>query len=515
MKTFKYLVLLLASVSIIGCSDLEEEPVGLLAPEGFFQSTADIQTAINASYAAMINEKFWGRKLSIALMLRSDMVALTPASAGNSRRKEMDDALGLDNNGMISEFWPKTYEGIAAANGAIAGAELVNAPDEEKNPVIAQAYFARAFFYFHLVRQFGAVPYVTETISAANADEIASINRTPVAEVYAGIISDLEFAKAHLPNTQSSRSIPAKSAASSYLALVYLTMGDYQNAWNEAKGVIDNAGTYGLELDPDFQTLFDASAIDGSPEPIFALDYNNVEAPNNAYDQIAPMTGIRGNSRHGNSNTGWSQAIPTLKVYEDWSSDDYRRAVSMDDKAIFEEGGEFFDYTQFGTVAGSTHSAAVARPYIAKYYRFPGDFARGSVRATSHNYSMMRYAEVLLIAAEAAVELGDNGSATTYINMVRERARAGGSWNSTAPSAVPADISGAVTVNDVLEERRLELAFECKRWYDIARRQLGETVFSASGFEGTKPGFSSDNYLMPLPGTEIISNPNLTQNPGY
>jgi hypothetical protein len=66
-----------------------------------------------------------------------------------------------------------------------------------------------------------------------------------------------------------------------------------------------------------------------------------------------------------------------------------------------------------------------------------------------------------------------------------------------------------------LEERRLELAFECKRWYDIARRQLGATVYSPSGFEGAKPGFSSNNYLLPLPGSENISNPNLSQNPGY
>tara|TARA_B110000238_G_C16121777_1_gene437430 strand:- start:279 stop:1823 length:1545 start_codon:yes stop_codon:yes gene_type:complete len=514
MKTHKILLLLIG-LSMIGCSDLEEKPVGLLAPEGFFKSTDDIQTAVNASYAHMINEKFWGRKLSIALMLRSDMVALTPASAGNSRRKEMDDVSGLDNNGMISEFWPKTYQGIAAANGAIAGAELVNATDAEKNPVIAQAYFARAFFYFHLVRQFGAVPYITETVSAANADAIATVSRTPAAEVYEGIISDLEFAKLHLPNTQPARSIPAKSAASSYLALVYLTMGDFQKAWAESKEVIDNAGTYNLALDSDFQTLFDADKIDSSIEPIFALDYNNVEAPNNAYDQIAPMTGIRGNSRHGNSNSGWSQAIPSLGVYLDWDSNDYRRAVSLTDEAIFDEDGPFYDYTQFGTAPGSTHSAAVARPYISKYYRFPGNFARGSVRATSHNYSMMRYAEVLLIAAEAAVELGDNASATTYINMVRARARSGGSWKSTSASASPADISGTVTVNDVLEERRLELAFECKRWYDIARRQLGTMVYSPSGFEGEKPGFSSNNYLLPLPGSEIISNPNLSQNPGY
>ena len=106
--------------------------------------------------------------------------------------------------------------------------------------------------------------------------------------------------------------------------------------------------------------------------------------------------------------------------------------------------------------------------------------------------------------------------------MVRERARRGGATETgagtpvtIAPSDVPADITGTVTVNDVLEERRFELAFEGKRWYDIARRRIGGEVFSASGLEGAKPAFNDDDYLLPLPGDELERNPNLTQNPGY
>ena len=122
---------------------------------------------------------------------------------------------------------------------------------------------------------------------------------------------------------------------------------------------------------------------------------------------------------------------------------------------------------------------------------------------------MIRYAEVLLIAAEAAVELNDDISAVKYINAVRSRARSGGAWLSTGSSLVPADHSGGVTVDDVLEERRLELAFEGKRWYDIARRKIGDQVFSASGLEGAKANFSSDDYLMPIPEDELERNPNL------
>ncbi|MDA9773887.1 RagB/SusD family nutrient uptake outer membrane protein [Saprospiraceae bacterium] len=502
MKYYKYIFLVLA-FSIISCSDLEERPVGLLAPDGFFTGVNDIQTAVNGAFTHAINEKYWGRKLSIALMLRSDMVNL---QSTETRRIEMNEMTTLANNGMLTEFWLKGYQGISAANLAIAGAEDVDVDDAKKNPVTAQAYFIRAFYYLHLVRQFGGVPYIDAPITDFEA--ASSITRTPAAEVYANILEDLEFAKNWLPETQLSRAIPAKSAASAYIALVHLTMGDYQMAFDEAEEIILNAATYDLELDPDFQTLFNADLIDASKEPIFALDYNNVEAPNNGYDQIAPMTGIRGDDR--NSGGGWSVAVPTLAVYETWAAGDYRRAVSFDEEATI--GGVTVDYTQYDI---SGHMFAANQPYIAKYTRYPGPFARGNARATSHNYSMMRYAEVLLIAAEAAVELNDNDSAVKYVNMVRERARAGGAWNDTAPSAEPADITGTVTANDVLEERRFELAFEGKRWYDIARRKIGNEVFSASGLEGEKPAFTEDDYLLPLPEDELERNTNLTQNPGY
>ena len=516
MKAYKFLLLLIG-LSITGCSDLEEEPVGLLAPEGFFQTPKDIQTAVDGALTHAINEKFWGRKLSIALMLRSDMVDL---ASDETRRVEMNELTTLGNNGMISEFWPKTYQGIAAANQAIAGAELVGATDELKNPIIAQAYFVRAFYYFHLVRQFGAIPYIDAPIT--DADAAATISKTLAAEVYANIIADLEFAKTWLPDTQASRAMPSKAAASSYLALVYLTMAgtddnaNFKKAFDEAQEVINKRGDYKLELEADYQTLFDATKIDGSLEPIFALDYNNFEAPDNAYDQIAPMTGIRGDDR--NSGGGWSVAVPALAVYDTWDAGDYRRAVSMDDATKFDDDNDEttpsveYPYTQFGIAPGSLHKFAKQRPYIAKYTRFPGPFARANARATSHNYSMIRYAEVLLIAAEAAVELDDNASAIKYLNEVRTRARLGGSWKSTGPSATPADHTGTVTVADVMEERRLEFAFEGKRWYDIARRKMGAApynVFSASGLEGDKPGFSADDYLMPIPADEIERNPNL------
>lgn len=512
MNTYKILLLLMG-LSIMGCSDLEEEPVGVLSPDGFFQTPEDIQIAVNASLTHAINEEVWGRKLSVALMLRSDMVNL---NSTQTRRVEMNMHTITGDNEMVFDPWTRIYLGIAAANNAIAGAEQVALDNEIKNPVTAQAYFARAFYYFHLVRLFGDVPYIDAPISDLTEIAIASnISNTPEAEVYANIISDLEYAEQWLTNTVTTRATPSKAAAKSYLALVYLTMAGntsgspyWQMAYDKAKEVITNKGTYDVDLDPDFQTLFNADKIDDSKEPIFALDYNNNEAPDNAYDQIAPMTGIRGDD--DGASGGWSVATPTMAVYDSFDTDDYRTRVSFQTEALI--GDTNVDYTDFQS---SGHEHAVNAPYIAKYLRFPGDYARGNKRATSHNYSMMRYAEVLLIAAEAGVEVGA-ADALDLLNEVRGRARNGGDSTNggyvaetIAASAVPADL-GSITVADVMEERRIEFAFECKRWYDIKRRELGDVVFGASGYEGAKADWNaSADYDTPIPQDEIDRNPNL------
>jgi hypothetical protein len=490
-------------LSILGCSDLEEEPVGLLSPEGFFNSPKDIQTAASAAYGHMTHEDFWGRKMSLTLMLRGDMVDIGDPTT-SARRIEHNEFNVPADNGMIDGYWLRVYQIIAAANQAIAGAELVDAPDEIKNPITAQAYFARAFAYFHLVRQFGDIPYISETVTDLAA--ASSISKTPAAEVYTNILMDLEFAKTWLPDTQAARSIPAKSAAHSYLALVHLTMGNYQSAYDEAKGVIDNEGSYGLGLEPDFQTLFDATQIDGSMEPIFVLDFIGASNGDDGRDYQAALTGIRSDEQYGIGG-GWSVAVPSLEVFNSWDGRDYRKGVSLDTTGIFD--GNIEEYTIFRDF----NSRAVNRPHIAKYTRGTGATATNNGRGSEHNHMMMRYAEVLLIAAEALNEVSPmSGEAEGYVNRVRARARNGSSF--------PEDISG-LSQDDfrtmVLEERKWELAFEYKRWYDIARRQLGTEVFSASGLEGLKENFDpGQDYLFPLPADELARNPNLEpQNPGY
>ncbi|HEU5148018.1 MAG TPA: RagB/SusD family nutrient uptake outer membrane protein [Chryseosolibacter sp.] len=489
--------------SFLSCADLEEKPVGLLAPEGFFKSPKDVETAIFGAYGWIASERLWGRQFVTAIMLRSDMVDIgdrgTPAE-----RQQVNDFNMDDGNGMVRVFWPYWYQVISAANSAIAGAASLNLPEEQINPLIGEARFIRAFSYFHLVRVFGDVPYIDFFIS--DPGSVVSISKTPEAEVYQHILADLQFAKQWLPEQQPSdvRSRATKGTAAAYLASVHLTLHDYQKAYDEAKWVIDNKGLFNYALEPDFQNLFRADKHDDLKETLFSLDFLGLQNGNGGAndDIMPPMTGIR-----GADELGWSVCVPSMAVYNTWDDRDYRKKVSFADSALI--GGELQPYTVFQNTK---------RPHIAKYRRFPGE-SNAEGRYSDNNYATMRYAEVLLIAAEALAEIngGPNAEAEGYLNEVRARARNWAGKATTFPEDVPIGLSKADFINLVLDDRRLELAFEYKRWYDIKRRQLGVEVFTGPNSLEPHPNFDpSRDYLMPLPRTELAINPNLLpQNPGY
>ncbi|WP_114750718.1 RagB/SusD family nutrient uptake outer membrane protein [Pleomorphovibrio marinus] len=488
---------------IFGCTDLEERPIGLLAPESLFSSERDVEIAIFGAYGWLASERIYGRQFVSALMLRSDMCDIgdrgTPAE-----RQQVNDFNMDDNNGMVNSFWPYWYQIISAANAAISGAESLDLPQESFNRLTAEARFVRAFSYYHLVRMFGDLPFIDFFIT--NPELVKEISRTPADQIYQSIVADLEFAKQHLPDQQPSdvRSRPTKGTAAAYLASVFLTLEDFNRAYEESKWVIDNQGRFGYVLEADFQDLFRAELANNMREHVFAVEFLGQQAGGGGAndDLMAPMTGVR-----GGDELGWSVIVPSLAVFNTWDERDYRKQVSFADSTLVD--GVMQPYTVFDNTQ---------RPHIAKYIRFPGN-ANADGRYSDHNYPAMRFAEVLLMAAEAAAEVnnGPTAEAIGYVNQIRTRARnAGGVMRS-----FPEDVQGGMSKDDfidlVLEERRLELAFEFKRWYDIKRRRLGEQVFH--GPDALEPHSSFDpsrDYLMPIPRIEIDVNPNLLpQNPGY
>ncbi|WPP50960.1 RagB/SusD family nutrient uptake outer membrane protein [Catalinimonas niigatensis] len=489
-------------VCFASCADLEEKPVGLLSPESLFRTPNDVEVVIFGAYGWISTERLYGRQFVSALMLRGDMVDIGDRGTPAERQQVNDFNMDADN-GMVRQFWPYWYQTISAANAAVAGAETLDLSDEEINPLIAEARFIRAFSYYHLVRVFGDIPYIDFFITDPSI--VQDISKTPVSEVYSGIIEDLEYAKQWLPDIHDGgiRSRATKGTAASYLASVYLTLEDYQSAYDEAKWVIDNKDLFGYGLTADFQDLFRAEQQDNLNEPIFVMDFLGLQGGSGGADDdiMGPMTGVRGGDQ-----LGWSVLVPSMEVYNTWDDRDYRKEVSFEDS--ISEAGVLVPYTEFDNTQ---------RPHIAKYARYPGN-ASGDTRNSDNNYAAMRYAEVLLIAAEALAEIsGPNAEAIGYVNQIRERARNWAGVVSSFPEDVTAGISQADFIDLVLDERRLELAFEYKRWYDIKRRRLGEEVFTGPSSLEPHPSFDPNrDYLMPLPQVDLAVNPNLRpQNPGY
>ncbi len=498
MKTYRIIIACLSILAITGCADLEEKPVGLLAPETFFATKKDVETAVLGTYGWIASEPLYGRQFVSALMLRSDMVDIGNRSTA-AERIQVNDFTMDSNNGMVRVSWQAWYQVISAANAAESGAMRINLPEAEINPLIAEARFVRAFSYFHLVQIFGAIPFIDFFVT--DPSSVTNIEKTPESEVYAKIISDLQFAKQWLPDRQpnNTRSRPSKGTAASFLASVFLTRGEYQNAYAEAKYVIDNKAVFDYSLEADFQNLFRAPIANTLKESIFTIDFLSKRNVGNANDDLmGPMTGVL------NYQAGFGVLVPSLKVYQEWDSRDYRRKVSFEDTLVV--NGVKQPYTSFTT----------PRPHIAKWRRFPGD-ANADGRYSDHNYPAFRYAEVLLIAAEALAEVsGPTDEAIGYVNEVRNRARNWAGEVTGFPEDVAAGITKPAFIDLVLEERRLELAFEYKRWYDIKRRNLGVAAYGPAGLE-PRTEFSTDrDYLMPLPAVDLNINPNLLpNNPGY
>lgn len=508
----------LAMLLTFSCDDLLEEPVGLLSPEGFFKTPEDVQIGLNGGYSAIEHEAFWGRKLSLALLLRGDMVTIGDQTT-TALRIEVDQMNMSSNNGMVSAFWPKGYEALAAINYALEGAANVEAPEAALNAVIGEGRFLRAFIHFHFVRLFGEIPYIDFAFS--DPELAYSLPENPVEDSYEGIIEDLKFAKQWLPDVPVTRSRPGKGTAAALLASVYLTLENWEDAYAEAKWVIDNSGTFQYNLEGEFADLFDPSISTPSNEVLFEIDFSGNDAAggiggaNPSTDYWASVTGPRKDERY-EMGEGWSVAVPSLEVYDTWDPRDYRKAVSFDTLMIFE--GEETPYTEWGDIPLN-----VARPHIAKYYRALGESGAPTGlngRDSEIDQPVLRYAEVLLIAAEALNEMNSspNAEAEGYVNQIRARARRELDDDPANDRDFPADVQTglgqAAFTTLVLEERRLELAFEGGRWYDIQRRRLGETAFGPGGLEQQNFNPARD-YLFPKFQEDVDRNDNLNQNEDY
>ncbi len=519
MKNIFKLAVLSILIVLAGCTDLQEEPVGILAPEGYYNTASDVQAMINGAYGVMPSSNYYGNGLTTPLQLLSDMV---DNGLEYSDYADLSPFRFTPENSYARRIWNVSYQVIAITNSAIFGVSLIDEEESIKNSLEAEARFIRAFVYYHLVRLYGDIPY----LESPDLEDILTMKQTLVADVYANIIGDLEYAKQFLSmqHPDGIRSRPSQGTAATALASVHLTLGNWQGAYDNAKWVIDNSGVLDYALEADYQNLFRESAQAGQKEYIFILDFtgnlrgNNPNPVTLENDQlIGPFNGVEGGDK---PYRGWSMLVPHMNVYNQWEPTDYRLKVSLDDSLMLRR-------IDAGTVSHYSKFPDWPTPHIAKWNRFAGEEKSNFAGWRSDlDYPAFRYGEVLLIAAEAGNEIGKTSEAVRWVNQIRARARAGGEINfdgngfgTYATSAIPADVTAGISPDDfrtlVLEERRIELAFEWKRWYDIVRRDLGNQVFGTGGRE-PQPNFDkSKHYLLPIPQIEIDLNTNFVQNSGY
>jgi tetratricopeptide (TPR) repeat protein len=486
MKNIK--ISLIAIIWLLaGCSKdfLEKKPKGQLTSDSFFQTEEHAVQATNAVYNLL---RDWEVHVFSYIGL-TDIVS-DDADKGSTPNDatfllEIDNFTFDDGNITFSTVWSGYYRGIYRANLALQGIPKIPSMDEAlRERLLGENKFLRAYYYFKLVRWFGGVPLITEPLEP---DEFKQ-PRATAQEVYDLIIRDLSEAAEVLPERYTGDDLgrATRGAAKGLLAKVYLTLGDFPNAEQLAMEVI-NSGTY--DLYPDYEGLFQPEG-ENSVESVFEVQSEAFETGGGG-SQYNQVQGVR-----GTPNLGWGFNRPSDDLVAAYESGDPRR-----DATILYVGEVLPD----GSAIVQDNPEIVNERYNQKAWvpEHAGGLGNGP-----GNIRILRFADILLIAAEALNENGKPDQALPLLNKVRARAR--GNRTGILPDVTTTDQTQLRL--RIWKERRVELALEQHRWFDLLRQQRAADVMKAIG----KNFVEGKHERFPIPRTEIdLSGGLLEQNPGY
>lgn len=413
----------------------------------------------------------------------------------------LDDFTLTATNQFVQALWSGHYNGIAKVNNAIVSVEQSTLDEATKKKLIGEIRFIRGYYYFNLVRWFGGVPKilrVPKDASDANTDPVFQ-TRATAEEIYQVILDDLQFSVANLPlRGQTGAGRIAKGTAQSLLAKVYIYRKEWQKAYDLSKEVI-NSGQY--DLLPNYENIW-RQVGDNSREAIFEIQtgqFNNSDFGVNAYSMFqGPRVGGKG----GWTDLGWGFCTPSQSLANAYETGDLRKNATI----IFVDNSGKYTGTKLydGFRIPSADSVQNLR-YNYKAYHSENKNVEsylGNRDRKQKNIHLIRFAEVLLINAEAANELGKSGEAIINLNKVRQRA------GLAASKAVnQTDLREAIW-----QERHVELAMEHDRFFDLVRTGRAAKVLS-----GVNKNFvAGKNELLPIPALQIaLSGGKLVQNNGY
>jgi len=486
MKKSRYIIKQLVVLSLISAliistsckKELDQEPHKIYY-DNFYQSEDDALSAINAVYDVL----GWVNVYNSSLWLIQDIASddcNARATLNDPNLKEFQSYSINATNNYLAGIWEESYLGISRANIVLEKIPAIDMDSVNKERILGEAHFLRALFYFNLVRLFGNVPLMLIPTSSDLTDDELYVSRTDKSVVYLQIEDDLISATEMLPDSYSAggdKGRASTGAALGILSKVYLTQGEWGAARDAAKAVIDT-GNYSLW--PDFTFNFSEAKVNGT-ESLFEVQFYKLVTSENSRIVISGLPALP-----AVFPAGVEIMLPTEDLLNSFEEGDYRFESTFFDNYWFYE----FD------------------PHIWKHWDQDA-YDADQTGQSGANFQVMRYAEVLLIFAEAENELdGPTTAAYDAINMVRERARNG------SPDMLP-DLQG-LSQDDfreaVLNERRHEFVNEGHRWYDLVRTDnLIEFVKRAK--DDANP--QQFNYVFPIPQRERDVNDKLTQNEGY
>lgn len=465
-------------LTLTACNDfLTLEPPNRINELDFYETENDFEAAMFGTYAGL--QGLYSTTLLRLAELTTDnaWILWTSPSISEIEAEEIDFTSA---NGFVAGVWDNTYRTIARSNNIINQLETANIDEGAIQQFRGEALFLRALNYFYLVQFFGDVPLVTNTFRSPDQVNSYDWTRNPVQEVYDLIISDLQEAATLLNNMDLGKSRASTGAAKALLGKVYLTRGNHQQAADVLKEVID-MNEY--ELQEDYQTLF-TNNNDELPESIFEVkylsgmmgegnDFTSVFAPENFDMAIFP-----------NNRQGSGRIVVTPDLAGSYEEGDLRRVATIRDSLLLQDGS--YDQVKYGVK-------------FVDFQALAGD--DGGI-----NFTALRYADVLLMYAEALNELGNTDQALEYLNRVRERA-------GLEPLTGLSQTEFALVMQ---HERRIEFAQEGHRWFDLVRTDRLQPVMN-DYFQGNGWEFSVEDYevILPIPQNEIEITPALTQNLGY
>jgi hypothetical protein len=496
MKRVSIYTIVLAAVTVVvigACSKLKEVPPGQLATANFYKTQSDFDAATIGVYQPLFyNYSAWDFNGPFIMCYGAEDCTTRPQATDS---KLFDELKPSAASSTLSSCWSMCYQSINNADLI-----LLNLPNAKDIPAATageysgQAKFLRALNYFYLTRWFGKVPLVTEK----NVIKSDTVHEAEVPAIYSLIVSDLQDAVATLPVSFPEKGRATKGAAQGLLAKVYLTMAGwpildntkYATARDMAQQVM-SAGTYKLEN--NFSDLWLAKNKLTNTEFMFFLNgISNSSGAVGSHHHVATRPTEEG---------GWSDRFSEARFYNAFPAG-ARKDASF--------------HTTF-TTGISWQNSLYAQPYISKY-RDAGAAATLDGPIINPNAGdgfsvLLRYADVLLIYAEAANMAEGSPSPAAYeaINEVRRRANGKDPLTPDAGSDLTPGMSQANFDAAVIAERNWELAFEANRWFDLVRKQM---VISAN--QSLYPYVDAHNMLLPKPSAEVsLLKGYLNQNTGY